>query len=58
MLEWAPVRRIGQRAVGLGEVRSALIVPQYTRFPIAREIIQDVEQYRAELVTHSLLLTR
>jgi hypothetical protein len=58
VLDLAPERRIEQLAVGLGRVRSALIVPRYARVQIAREIIQDVDQYQAESVTRSLLLTR
>lgn len=53
-----PERRIEQLAVGVGRVRSALALPRYARASIAREIAQDVDQYQAESLAHSLLLTR
>ncbi|MGH3995681.1 MAG: hypothetical protein ACRDSN_24835 [Pseudonocardiaceae bacterium] len=44
--------------MGIGRVRTALALPRYARAPIAREIVQNVEQYQAESSTLSLLLTR
>lgn len=58
VLDLPPERRIEQLAVGLVRVRSALALPRYTRAQIAREIIQEVDQYKAEAAARSLLLAR
>lgn len=58
VLELAPERRIEQLGFSLSRVRSGLVVPQYARVTIAREIIQNIDQYQVESMTHSLLLTR
>ena len=55
-LELPPERRIEQLAVGLVSVRSALVLPRYARAQIAREIIQEVDQYQVEAAVRSLLL--
>jgi hypothetical protein len=51
-------RRIEQFSVGVGRVRSVLALPRYARASTAREIAQDVDQYQAESLTHSLMLTQ
>lgn len=58
VLDLPPERRIEQLAVGIGRVRSTLALPRYARAQIARKIAQEVDQYQAESVTHSLLLAR
>ncbi|MDQ2788289.1 MAG: XRE family transcriptional regulator, partial [Actinomycetota bacterium] len=58
VLNLPPERRIEQLTVGIGRVRTTLALPRYARASIAREVAQDVDQYRAESATHSLLLTR
>jgi len=39
-------------------VRSALVLPRYARAQIAREIIQEVDQYQVEAAVRLLLLAR
>ena len=58
VLELPPERRIEQLAVGLVRVRSTLALPRYARVQIAREIIQEVDQYQAAAAARSLLLAR
>src|SRR3712207_5888033 len=58
VLALPPERRIEQLAVSFGRMRSTLALPIYARASIARKIAQDVDQYQAQSVTQSLLLTR
>lgn len=51
-------RRIEQVTVGIGRVRSGLVLPRYARAPLAREIAQDLDQYQAESAMHPLRLTQ
>ncbi|RZQ64364.1 XRE family transcriptional regulator [Amycolatopsis suaedae] len=58
VLDLPAERRIEQLAVGLGRVRSALTNPRYTRVHIARNLTQEIDQFKAEAMSRKLLKDR